>query len=62
MSKSTKRVIRLSPENHAIVERWQKARGFKSLSDAADDLVMYAHNRLEALRRDKERRAAETAS
>lgn len=56
---TNKRVVRLSMEQHAIVERWRKEKGFKSLSDATDDLVMYAHNRLEALRRDRERRAAE---
>lgn len=54
-----KRVVRLSLEQHVIVAKWQKERGFSSLSAAADDLIMYAHNRLEALRRDRERRAAE---
>lgn len=59
MGKSSKRVVRLSPENHAIVTNWQKERGFASLSDATDDLVMYAHNRMLALKRDKARREAE---
>ncbi len=59
MGKSAKQVVRLSAEHQAIVAAWKKERGFKSLSEATDDLVMYAHNRLEALRRDRERRAAE---
>lgn len=58
---SGKRVVRLSMEHHAIVARWRKERGFKTLSEATDDLVMYAHNRIEALRRDKARREAEGA-
>lgn len=59
MGKSNKRVVRLSPEHHAIVEAWRKEKGFKSLSEATDDLVMRARNRLDALRRDSVRRAAE---
>lgn len=57
MAKDTKRVIRLSAEPHRVVAQRAKEKGV-SLSVATDELVLYAHNRLEALRKDREKRAA----
>jgi len=52
-----RRVVRIGPEAHRVVATRAKERSL-SLSEATDELVMYAFNRLEALRKDREKRTA----
>jgi hypothetical protein len=57
---SDKRVVRIGPEAHRVVEAVARDKAL-SLSEATDWLVMYAHNRMEALRKDREKRLAAEA-